>query len=281
MQSTVGWPTFWHGQGYRASKVSLGHSWTHSWHSTSTLPSHASKSSPWRLPAARAGLAGFRAKSHGPPLTPLRCSGCVFVTTTGKWQPVSWDAMLRFSSDLIAMRTDSLVELGHKTQHRWALLLCSQRAQQDKKLRRRCDSQIVQVATTWVHFPGQPACVSTARPGPAEFGPTFCARFQVLLKELKMKAAIPCQLRHGAASRATAVDGYWPKRIPSPFLSRVRPQHRSVLTTCALLYRTPEGSTSVGTVAELTETTLTTQNWNRCKLPLDEHGHSSHQPKIT
>ena len=83
------------------------------------------------------------------------------------WEMV-WHAMLRFSSDLIAMRTDSLVGPGHNKHHRWALFWYLAEFEVRSKIR-GCDEGEILKHPMWetiqVHFPGESACLSTSRPG--------------------------------------------------------------------------------------------------------------------
>ena len=138
-QSTVGWPMLAVSRGtepsrYPAGTVGCTLGEVHGLAVHHNLPT---------LPKARHGeLPGSEQNRMGP-LAPLpKPVVCAMID----WEraaalAVAWDAILR---DLIAMRTDSLMEPGQNTQHRWALLFYAveiQRVKQDTRLRHRGDSQ--------------------------------------------------------------------------------------------------------------------------------------------
>ena len=83
---------------------------------------------------------------------------------------------------------------------------------------RRSRSQTPHVATIRVHSLGQSTCLSTARSGTVELQRAHvCGRFPELFVEVREWIAIMYQMRHGAASHATAVDGHGFSELPAQF----------------------------------------------------------------
>ena len=175
---------------------------------------------------------------------------------------VSCDAMRRRPSDLIAMRADSLVGLGRSTQHRWPLLLYPAEFTERSKMwgcGRGSDPQAP-------HLGKGPLLGQVGDCG-VSAGPTFLARFQELLKELREWSVMPYQTRHGAASHATAVDCMVLSELQARLRHVSAPGSRVIYDMGDTWQNSKKVPAALARRAEVSETALTTQSWSGCELP--------------
>ncbi|CAK0869005.1 unnamed protein product [Prorocentrum cordatum] len=173
------------------------------------------------LPLARAALSGFRVHSRSTPMTPVgkpivwAMIGIAALEGDFEWAgavALAWDAMIRLPSDLVGMTVDALVGPGRGAEPRWALLLypiegsaCSKSLAQDEGV-------LLRSAAWRGGGGGFLKLLRAARPAgsplwsfsAATFGAEFRRRLSLVPGAPDM---IPCQLRHSAASHATAVEG--------------------------------------------------------------------------
>ncbi|CAK0881152.1 unnamed protein product [Prorocentrum cordatum] len=173
------------------------------------------------LPLARAALSGFRVHSRSTPMTPVgkpivwALIGIAALEGDFEWAgavALAWDAMIRLPSDLVGMTVDTLVGPGRDAEPRWALLLhpiegsaCSKSLAQDEGVLLR--------SAAWRGGGGSfLKLLRAARPvgsplwsfSAATFGAEFRRRLSLVPGAPDM---IPYQMRHSAASHATAVEG--------------------------------------------------------------------------
>ena len=142
----------------------------------------------------------------------------------------SWDAMFRLPSDLIPMRTDSVVEFKRSTPHRWALLLYPAEFEERSKIN-GCDEGVVLKHTMW-----QGRCFPTVSPRLAEL------QRARLLRSLPgpVEGARGMKCHYLPVTRCCISrnrSGRHGLRTSSPTPSCVRPQHSTFFTKRTMLGR--------------------------------------------
>jgi len=173
------------------------------------------------LPRARCALAGFRRRAHGSPLTPLPkpvVLGLIGLSALDRdfeycgALALAWDAMIRLPSDLVSMRTTTLVGPGRGARPRWALLLYpAEAAERSKTL--GADEGVILEGKEWRSGGSRflERLLATRAQGDRLWtfsAPDFISRFHERLARLPGRwKAVPYQLRHGAASHAAAIRG--------------------------------------------------------------------------